>query len=147
MDYEYSQEDKPEDKPSSFSPHPEEETAPPQRRKHSGPGIASFVMSLISIAGYVSGLSLFLVTLYRLGLKVPDEQEVLNQQGFISSVLILMATSVVNIAGVITSIIGLAIKERKKVFAVLGLILGLLPLVFLVIMFIIGVTAAGGNSL
>lgn len=140
MSYEYP----PEENTSSFPYRPEEGVTPP-RIKHSGPGIASFIMNLVAIAGYVSGLSIFFVTLYHLGLTAPDEQEVLNQPGFLAGIFILMAGSVVNVAGIITAIIGLAMKDRKKVFAVLGLIFGLLPLLLMIILFIIGVSAAGSN--
>ncbi|WP_223068501.1 hypothetical protein [Paenibacillus caui] len=143
MDYEYPQgENRP---PFPYRPEEQQESEP--RRKHSGPGIASFIMSLLTIAGYIAGLSLTFVTLHRIGEAELSEEILMNQQGFVISVFVVIASVVINIAGIILAIIGLALKNRKKVFSVLGLVFGLLPLIILILLFIIGITVAGTSDL
>lgn len=139
MDYEYLH----DDKHSAFTNGPESEFYP-AKVKHSGPGISSFILNLVAIAGYIGGLSLFFVSFYHAGLSsTSDAEEVLSQNSLVAGLFILVASALINVIGIITAIVGLALKNRKKLFAVLGLVFGLVPPLILVILFIIGVMAGG----
>ncbi|MBW4083825.1 hypothetical protein [Paenibacillus sp. S150] len=101
--------------------------------KHSGPGIASFVIAMITVAGYiiafvfvgvrsssvVSGSDSF----------IADYAEAIFYLGM--SVLILAA---VNVIGAVTGIIGLTLRRRRKVFAIIGTIInGVILLLFMLL--------------
>ncbi|GGA52468.1 hypothetical protein [Paenibacillus physcomitrellae] len=141
MDYEQSQ----EKEYDSFPPHPEAQQELRPKVKHSGPGIVSFVLALLAIVGYVGCLTLIFAAFGQIGPDELDQEHLMQQQLFISGVYGLLACGILNLAGIVTAIIGLALKNRKKLFAVLGLVFGLLPFLLLVILLIIGVAASGGQ--
>ncbi|ANS73688.1 hypothetical protein AWM70_03130 [Paenibacillus yonginensis] len=141
MDYENSQ----EKESYSFPLHPEAQEEQRPKVKHSGPGIASFLLALLAIFGYAACLSLIIAAFGRIGLEKLNEEILMQQQLFVSGVYGFLACGLLNLAGIITAIIGLALKNRKKVFAVLGLVFGLLPLLLLMILLIIGIAARGGQ--
>ncbi|WP_019912211.1 hypothetical protein [Paenibacillus sp. HW567] len=99
--------------------------------KHSGPGIASFVIALVTIIGYI-------ITFVSVGVQASS---ILNENNqFLSdsaktimylglSVLILAA---VNVIGGVIGIIGLTLRSRRKVFAIIGTIInGVILLLFM----------------
>ncbi|WP_339223537.1 hypothetical protein [Paenibacillus sp. FSL H8-0332] len=90
--------------------------------KHSGPGIASFVIALLTLICYA-------ITFVYVGSQasslmnehnklIADASETIMYLGL--SVLILVA---VNVIGAVTGIIGLTLRKRRKVFAVIGTII------------------------
>lgn len=90
--------------------------------KHSGPGIASFVIALLTLICYA-------ITFVYVGSQasslmnehnklIADAAETIMYLGL--SVLILVA---VNVIGAVTGIIGLTLRKRRKVFAVIGTII------------------------
>lgn len=90
--------------------------------KHSGPGIASFVIALLTLVCYA-------ITFVYVGSQasslmnehnklIADAAETIMYLGL--SVLILAA---VNVIGAVTGIIGLTLRRRRKVFAVIGTII------------------------
>lgn len=101
--------------------------------KHSGPGIASFIISLVTIVGYI-GLFLFIVVkassmLTEDGSLTTDSSEAIVMLGL--SVLILAA---LNVIGVVVGIIGLSLRKRRKVFGIIGTIInGLIILLFMLL--------------
>lgn len=90
--------------------------------KHSGPGIASFVIALVTVAAYA-------ITFLYVGAQassilnennklIADSAEAIMYLGL--SVLLLAA---VNVIGAVIGIIGLTLRKRRKVFAVIGTII------------------------
>ncbi|ETT79662.1 MULTISPECIES: hypothetical protein [Paenibacillus] len=90
--------------------------------KHSGPGIASFVIALLTLVCYA-------ITFVYVGAQasslmnehnklIADSAETIMYLGL--TMLILVA---VNIIGAVTGIIGLTLRRRRKVFAIIGTII------------------------
>ncbi|OAB77135.1 hypothetical protein PNBC_07040 [Paenibacillus crassostreae] len=100
------------------------EPASPMNIKHSGPGIASFVLSMLSLLGYIASVALIGAIiaphLSPESLSSPSE-ELIQIIGSVGLLVILFI--ILNIIGVILSIIGVVLKNRKKIFAILGLII------------------------
>ena len=109
--------------------------------KHSGPGIASFVIALLTLVCYT-------ITFVYVGAQasslmnehnrlIADSAEMIMYLGL--TMLILVA---VNIIGAVTGIIGLTLRRRRKVFAVIGTIInaGFL-LLFMLLLSIVFVNA------
>lgn len=118
-----------------FTTYPEEPSDPVlNRMKHSGPGIASFVIGLVALLGYI--LTFFLAAIALSGvigtLTTPAQVEeiVLHPAVLLSSLFILVCL-VLNFAGLILGVIGLVLKKRKKVFPIIGTVLnGIMVLAF-----------------
>lgn len=102
---------------------------PPAKIKHSGPGIASLIVGILSLVLYIAVLALSPAAAAEI-LENPDPEAMLNNFYVIVIGLLILASLGLNIIGVILSIIGLALKNRKKAFPLVGLILnGLILLI------------------
>lgn len=109
--------------------------------KHSGPGIASFVIALVTLIGYA-------VSFVFVGMQastilsnsndvIADSSETIMFLGL--TVLILAA---VNVIGGVVGIIGLTLRRRRKVFAIIGTIInGAILLLFMLLIATILVNA------
>ncbi|SDM07134.1 hypothetical protein [Paenibacillus jilunlii] len=90
--------------------------------KHSGPGIASFVIGLVSLIGYI--IAFVVVGVRSASLIngsdsfIADSAESIFYLGI--SVLILAAF---NVIGGVLGIIGLTLRKRRKVFGIIGTII------------------------
>lgn len=90
--------------------------------KHSGPGIASFVIGLFTLAGYI--IAFIVVGVRSVSIVngsdsfIADSAESIFYLGV--SVLILAAF---NVIGGVLGIIGLTLRKRRRVFAVIGTII------------------------
>jgi hypothetical protein len=110
----------------------------PTQIKHSGPGIASFIISLVAFMGYLFATVLVSVAAANV-LGGPEElfEEYFIQQGSaVVGVLLLLITIVLNLTSLILGIVGISMKNRKKVFAILGTIFSaipILPVIFVVL--------------
>ncbi|RUT29494.1 hypothetical protein EJP77_14010 [Paenibacillus zeisoli] len=114
-------------------------TSPDPTYKHSGPGIASFVISLVALIAYVAAIVTILVTtrdLVHSGLPITNDL-IINHAGFLEAGLIVIAAIILTLVGCILGIIGLALKNRKKVFAILGVVISALPPAFMLILALI----------
>ncbi len=104
--------------------------------KHSGPGIASFVLSLVAIALYVVFFVSAVGVVYSIGsagttfdpYTATEEQMMSVGVGALVLIASLLGAAVLNLIGVILGIVGLVSKTRKKVFAVIGTALNALCL-------------------
>ncbi|SEN09538.1 hypothetical protein [Paenibacillus sp. OK076] len=121
-----------------FTPYPSDLKDPSMDRlKHSGPGIASFVIGLVSIIGYM--LTLFIATMAinsAVGVVTTPIQveEIALHPAVVLASLAVLVCLVLNLAGLILGVIGLILKNRKKVFAIIGTILsGVMILAFAVL--------------
>lgn len=118
-----------------FTPYPSDLEDPSMDRlKHSGPGIASFVIGLVSIIGYM--LTFFIATMAinsSIGVittPIQVEEIALHPAVVLASLAVLVCL-ILNLAGIILGVIGLILKNRKKVFAIIGTILsGVMILAF-----------------
>jgi len=111
-------------------PGPAQGGQPTQIIKHSGPGIASFIISLVAFMGYLFSTVLVSVAAANV-LGGPEElfEEYFIQQGSaVAGVLLLLITIVLNLTSLILGIVGISMKNRKKVFAILGTIFSAIPI-------------------
>lgn len=99
--------------------------------KHSGPGIASFVIALVTLIGYA--IAFVFVGFHAANVLngsnnvIADSAETIMYLGV--SVLILAA---LNVIGAVTGIIGMTLRRRRKVFAIIGTVInGLFLLLFM----------------
>ncbi|OBZ11971.1 hypothetical protein A8L34_16795 [Bacillus sp. FJAT-27264] len=114
-----------------------------QNLKHSGPGIASFVISMVTVLGYVIA---FVIVGARAssvfdqsGNLLASASEIIITIGI--SVLILSA---LNVIGVVVGIVGLALRNRRKVFGIIGTITnGVIVLLFMMLISTVFVNAGG----
>lgn len=116
------------------------------RIKHSGPGIASFIIAILTIAGFVAsfiGISMYIVNLFQHG---TITEESLVQTGILGFVLLFFACIILNVVGVILGIVGLVLKKRKKIFAILGTTLNVLILIVLVGLITFGLSQVPGST-
>lgn len=130
--------------PVGFSSVQDEPEAP---LKHSGLGIASFIVSLISITLTIVGLVLVISEVSVINEnfsqfnKQITEQEAIelleNYPGLITGVLLLMFTCFMMLIGTILGVISL-FQNRKKIFPVLGTVINVLPLVIVILIIAIG---------
>lgn len=122
---------------SAFAPYPEEQ----RKLKHSGPGIASFVIGVVTLAGYIVT---FIVAGAMVG-PAMNETSMLNGQSggaFLFLGMAVLALAALNFIGVVVGIIGLALRGRRKVFGVIGTIInGIILLVFLLLIAVVLMSA------
>lgn len=101
--------------------------------KHSGPGIASFVIALITFISYAICFVLIGVQatsiIQESRSSISGSSETIMYLGL--TVLILAAF---NVIGAVTGIIGLTLRSRRKIFAVIGTIInGIILLLFMLL--------------
>ncbi|MCW3792572.1 hypothetical protein OM416_13330 [Paenibacillus sp. LS1] len=102
--------------------------------KHSGLGIASFVIGLVAIVGYI--LIFFIAAMAlndSIGVLTPlQAEELALHPAVILASLSILVCLILNLVGGIIGIIGLVLKNRKKVFAIIGSLLnGIIILAFI----------------
>lgn len=108
--------------------------------KFSGPGIASFIISLLAVIGYIVSLTLITSTV----LDIMDQpagriaEDLMQRTEALIGILLFMLSGLLDLIALILGIIGLAIKNRRKVFAVLGTIFSALSLLLLIGLFALG---------
>ncbi|OKQ00291.1 hypothetical protein [Paenibacillus sp. P46E] len=120
---------------NDYSPPQEEQVLyeeKPRDFKHSGPGIASFVIALITLAGYI--IAFVVVGANASSVTGGSDSFITNSAESIfylgMSVLVLAA---VNVIGAVIGIVGLTLRKRRRVFAVIGTIInGVILLLFMV---------------
>jgi hypothetical protein len=103
-------------------------------QKHSRMGIASFIIALGQ--GLVT---LLLIVLAGILASMGRQQE--NEAGFMILGLFFIVGIFDHLVGVVLGIAGAVQKSRKKVFAILGLVLNTLALLFVVLLIVIGLIA------
>lgn len=120
--------------------------------KHSGLGIASFVMALVSIFSFV-GITIALIAwvgntidfstfLNAEGKPTMTEEELIDTITPILGYLVLFPLIfVVVLIGLILGIVGLARRGTKKVFAVLGTVLNGFAILIVFVLMMIGLVA------
>jgi hypothetical protein len=109
--------------------------------QHSGPGIASFIISLVTILGYAA---LFIFIIMKASSMVNENSNLLAESS--QSIMLLGMTviilSALNVIGVVIGIIGLSIRKRRKMFGIIGTIInGVIILLFMLLITIFLVNA------
>ena len=118
---------------------PSPEFQPPL--KHSGPGIASFVISLVALLGYI--ISFIIVGVMASSI-LNEFGELSNDssQAFLFLGLAILGLAALNVIGVVLGIIGISIRNRRKIFGIIGTIInGVIILVFMLLITTILVNA------
>ncbi|MGG4141665.1 hypothetical protein ABEW34_00915 [Paenibacillus algorifonticola] len=132
---------------------------PSQPLKHSGLGIASFIMAIASIIIGVISIIMFFAAIASV---IPTGNEYLMEDpayfedlitggagSFMASIIAIILSVGITFVGLILGIIGACSKQRRKVFAVIGIILNGLGVMGTVVFFIfsIAVFSAGASAL
>lgn len=119
---------------------------PVQPLKHSGLGIASFIISVTMLGAIIlsfvvmTGLAADLMT----GGAFPDEQMLLDKSPLlILFVFLILGALVLDVIGGVLGIVSLFQKDRKKLFGILGTIFCFLPLVGFFLLFLMGLALSG----
>ena len=144
---------------STFAPppdynhyYPNDPYAPPpgQRWPHSKLGVASFIIGIATlIINIIVGVFavVMLITAIEnsdISLNLLDEQSIESELatvlgGLLVLILIWGSLILANCTGLILGIVGCCVKQRRKVFAIIGIILNAFPAAFLLFFFIIGI--------
>ncbi|MED5016858.1 hypothetical protein P9847_06015 [Paenibacillus chibensis] len=115
----------------------------PQLKRHSGPGIASFIISLVSMLAYIVSVgamgAIFSSSLNGEGLSWSDS----STTGVTIITIILIGLFAANLIGIVLGIVGLVLRNRKKIFAILGLSLNTIIILSFGLMFVILMLRAG----
>ncbi|WP_341281660.1 hypothetical protein [Paenibacillus sp. FSL H8-0537] len=132
---------------------------PSQPLKHSGLGIASFIMAIASILIGVISIIMFFTAIgslistrneYLIEDPAYIEELIMGGAGsFMGSIVAVIVSVGITFVGLILGIIGACSKQRRKVFAVIGIILNGLGVMGTVVFFIfsIAVFSAGASAL
>lgn len=112
---------------------PGHEYLPPEPQKHSGVGIASFIIGMV-----VGGVQLVLVVVAAAMVMGGASEDSPQMMVVGCSFLVGMAA---NLVGIVLGIVGAVQKNRKKVFSILGLTINALVLLGLLGLMVIGLVA------
>lgn len=138
-------------KPAASEEHPVfSETPvfqPPVKLKHSGPGIASFIMSLVSLIGYIiSAIMVINLFAHFSQYQTINPEIALQQTGTVMLPFIFLGSLLLNCSGLVVGIIGIALKNRKKAFAITGLIINALIIVAFIVLLAIGLAVPNSTA-
>lgn len=119
--------------------------APPVQKKHSGLGIASFIIAMVSILLTIAMIFAFVafggasaIEQFTIDPMMTEEDLLEVAPGLIIAVLLFMAAALISFIGGILGIAALFQKNRKKLFAILGVIFNFFGWAVFLILFIIG---------
>ncbi|GGF73415.1 hypothetical protein GCM10010912_18290 [Paenibacillus albidus] len=129
------QAESPPDPAGGFSPLYTEAPSPYQEEryglKHSGPGITSFTISLVTLVGYIIT---FMIAGSMAGaiMNETDNLTVRTSESIMTLGMAVLGLIALNVIGVIVGIIGISLRGRRKIFGILGTILnGVIILLFM----------------
>lgn len=141
---------RPEENP--YASQPAFSSEPPiveGRMKHSGLGIASFVMAIIAILLGVLGMILSVVFVAQAAedptsLLIEAESGTIPEGvGSILAAVVLMFLGVgISFIGLILGIVGIFAKNRRKVFAIIGLVVNGLITLGMLLLFLLGLAGS-----
>lgn len=114
----------------------------PHKKRHSGLGIASFIMAIVSVLGLIG---CFVAMAAMLGDAITDPAMINPEQalpdnigGIAAASLGMFAFVIISFVGAILGIIALFQKDRAKLFAILGTVFNALISGFFVILLAMG---------
>lgn len=115
---------------------------PIRHKRHSGPGIASFIISLVSMLAYIISVGA-MGAVFAQGLETESSWTQSSTTGVTVITMILIGLFAANVIGVILGIVGTILRNRKKIFAVLGLSLNAIIIFSFGLMFVVLMLRAG----
>lgn len=115
---------------------------PIRHKRHSGPGIASFIISLVSMLAYIISVGA-MGAVFAQGLETDSSWTQSSTTGVTVITMILIGLFAANVIGVILGIVGTILRNRKKIFAVLGLSLNAIIIFSFGLMFVVLMLRAG----
>ncbi|BFH64501.1 MULTISPECIES: hypothetical protein [Paenibacillus] len=113
-----------------------------QQMRHTGPGIASFIISLVSMLAYIISVGA-MGAIFANGFANDHSWTQSSTTGVTVVTLILIGLFAANILGIVLGIVGMVIRNRKKIFAILGLSLNTIIILSFGLMFVILMLRAG----
>ncbi|WP_410512094.1 hypothetical protein PaeBR_18920 [Paenibacillus sp. BR2-3] len=144
-----SKSDPPIPSPINNAPDPGQPEPLPNREvrydlKHSGPGIASFVISIVTLIGYIVS---FIIAGAMASSILDEFGEMSNDssQAFLFLGLVVLGLAALNVIGVVLGIIGLSLRNRRKVFAIIGTIIN--AIIILVFMLLIATVLVNAGAM
>lgn len=90
--------------------------------KHSGPGITSLVLGILSLIAYIAILALAPAAADEI-LDNPSPEALLESIYVIMIGVLVLIGLILNLIGMILAIIGLSLKNRKKIFPIIGMVI------------------------
>lgn len=134
---------------TSFNPVSNDPGGPSDPLKHSGLGIASFILALVAVLGLVIAIIISVAAASEFINLDPSKIESSIVEGsveelapFIGAFLLMLGAIGISIIGLILGIIGAVIKTRKKVFSIIGIILNGLIVVGTILLLALGAAVA-----
>lgn len=113
----------------------------PDHLKHSGPGIASFIIGILSIGSFLAGIGLFTASVLEMASNSDfalSEDEIMSSAAILSGVALFLVGILLSLVGLILGIVGTVIKNRRRVFAILGLVFNALIFIGIIGLIVIG---------
>ena len=123
----------------------------PEKLKHSGLGIASFILALASGLTFIIGMIMSVMSVMGDNGIISSTMDPNNVEAIESAMMnsdamvgimvagfIIMFAGLLSFIGLVLGIIGLIIKNRKKVFAIIGTIMNAIPVILTIVFTIIG---------
>lgn len=99
--------------------------------RHSGPGLTSLILGILSLITYIAILALAPAAAEDI-LQNPSPEAILESIYVMMIGVLLLIGLILNLIGMILSIIGLALKNRKKIFPIIGMVIhGIILLVII----------------
>ena len=131
-----------EQSPTMTPVEPEREARP----KHSGPGIASFIVGLLSMLSIIIGIIVMAVGLTDYiddngVLLIPDPNEFAADAAILAGILLYFLGLLLSVVGIVLGIVGCVIRNRRRVFAVTGLVLSGLVVLGTILMTLLNLAA------
>ncbi|WP_308638645.1 hypothetical protein [Paenibacillus silvisoli] len=137
---------------NGFTPIPDASDAEP-RKTQSKLGIASFIIGLISIIGFIAAIILaasFIMDQDFTGGNIQQEIEanmdnIEDYAPIIDAGFIILCSVGASIVGLILGIVGACAKHKRKAFSIIGIVLNAMLPVGFIGLFLLGL-ALGGNG-
>lgn len=113
--------------------------------RHSGPGIASFIIGLISILLAIVGLLILTVWVGQYmepdgSIALPEVDEVTIDPLMLAGFLLFFLGFLLSVVGLVLGIVGCVIRNRRRVFPILGLVFNAMLSVGTIAIFVIGLS-------
>ncbi|REE82643.1 hypothetical protein A8990_1177 [Paenibacillus taihuensis] len=143
--------------PDRYNPAPPafgEAPGPMPVKTQSKLGIASFILGLISMIGFIVAIAV--ITSFIMNHNFPDintfgqrieahEQDLEEFAPVVLGGLLIILSGIVGLVGLILGIVGVASRNKRKAFSILGIILnGIIPVAFIGLFFI-GIMLGGSQ--
>lgn len=127
---------------TNYTPETFQSQEHPSALKQSGLGIASFVLSLVCLIGYIGTIigAVGLIVNIAGDLQSMSSLESSSHLGVLVTVgFLILVFFLVNLVGLILGIVGLAMKHRKKGFSIAGTTINAVLMFGIISLYLIGI--------